>query len=116
MSYTIQNSTGVNSSEVCVIQLLQALAAHWTSLKICPASTWLQNSALTGTMSRFAIRLQNESSKLPAALVESTVCPPERTSLLVPAPETVSPLGADNVLTRKRIRNNRVSTAKPAGA
>ena len=66
-------------------------------------------------MPRFAARLPNKSSKLPAALVEYTICPPERMSLLVPAPETASPLGADNVLTRNRIRNNRVSIAKPAG-
>jgi hypothetical protein len=67
-------------------------------------------------MPRFAARTQNESSKLPAALVESIACPPDRMSLLVPAPEAVSPLDADNVLTRKRIRNSRVSTANPACA
>jgi len=67
-------------------------------------------------MPRFAARTQNESSKLPAALVESTACPPDRMSLLVPASETVPPLDADNVLTRNRIRNNRVSTANPACA
>lgn len=67
-------------------------------------------------MPSFAGRLQNESSKVCATLVESTACRPDRMSLLVPAPESALLLGADNVLTRKRIRNNRVSTANPACA
>lgn len=88
--------------------------AHCTSVTTCPALTRLHKPKLTGLHAK--AWNTNESSKPPAALVESTVCPPDRMSLLVPAPKIASPLDADNVLTRKRIRNSRVSTAKPACA